>query len=354
MKILRLWAVGLGVWLLATAVMQASGLQKMVVCVPVADVRNKMQAVPAGLHGPALFKKMKGQLSQVLMGERIMAEPAKSGWLRVKLLEQKNWHKDKFSSMVGYIQDHQAVPVPDFSASNSVVRSLWAPVFYKHKKLLSLSCGTMLHAKRLNDEWCKVLLPAGKIGLVRSTDISFVRSPDAYSSERMRAIICRLARQFVGSPYVWGGRSAHVLAHNNQITSIDCSGLVNLIFQVVGLQIPRNTVSQFKKSKTILQGKDLKPGDLIFFGSSEDPVSSIAHVGIYAGNDTFIEATGRHKSLSTRISTLQDIAGESLANLKNGQQCGGGSRRDEYVFFGSLLADQELVQRMHNDWLGRD
>ncbi|QQR48609.1 C40 family peptidase [bacterium] len=354
MKILIRCVAGLGAWLLATAVIQAGGLQKMVVCVPVADVRNEIKAAPAGLRGPALFKKMKGQLSQVLMGECILAEPDRPGWLRVELLEQKNWHKNKFSSMVGYIQDHQAVPVESFPTCTSVVRSLWAPVVYKNKKLFLLSCGTKLKARRVSDEWCKVILPVGKVGLMRLSDISFVQPALVGSSEQLRESVVDLAKQFLGSPYVWGGRSAYALAKNNQITSIDCSGLVNVVFQSVGLQVPRNSVSQFKTSKSVLHGKDLKPGDLIFFGSSEDPVASIAHVGIYAGNDTFIEATGRDKSLSTRISTLQDVAGESLTNLKNGQQCVGGSRRNEYIFFGSMLADQVLAQQMHNDWLGRD
>lgn len=354
MKNLRYWVAGLGIWFLMPAVLFSGDLQKMVVCVPVADVRHEKEALPFGVRGPALCKDMKGQLSQVLLGERIMAEAVSPGWLRVELLDQKNLHKDKLSNIVGYVQDHQAVPVQSFPICTAVVHSLWAPVFYQHKKILSISSGTKLQAKRLNDEWCKVLLPAGKIGLVRSTDISFVQPPYDFSSEQLGTIVCQLARQFVGSPYVWGGRSAHALATNNQITSLDCSSLVNLVYQIIGLQVPRNSRSQFGVSKVIADGNNLQPGDLIFFGLSQDPVFSVSHVGIYVGDDTFIEASGRDKSLSTRISTVKDIAGDELTNLKHGQQCVGGLRSNEYIFFGSLLADRALIQKMHDDWLGND
>ncbi|MBX9830925.1 C40 family peptidase [Candidatus Babeliales bacterium] len=356
MNIFIRFLMGFTVWFLITGFLQAGQLEKMVICVPVADLRNGMQAVRADVGVPAFFNDMQGQLSQLLMGECILAEPAKDGWLRVVALEQKMWAKNQFYSFTGYIQIHQAVAVKSFPSYNSAISTPWAPVFHKNKKLLELSFGTKVVASKISDEWCKVSLPTGQVGYMHTTDICFTDKL-AKQPKKLSGMVTTLAQRFVGSPYVWGGRSAYTPAKKNQITSIDCSSLVNLVFQAIGLRVPRNSLSQFEISERVACGKDLVPGDLLFFAPSIQEVSTISHVGIYLGNGKFVEASGfggpeaPQESLRTRISLVQDMTGEPIYRLRNGQQCVGGQRRKEYIFFGSLLTSKKLVQKLRDDWL---
>jgi len=103
------------------------------------------------------------------------------------------------------------------------------------------------------------------------------------------AQIVAVAQRYIGVPYVYGGASP---------SGFDCSGLVQYVFNQVGISIPRVAVDQSKGGQAVSRD-NLQPGDLVFFGS---PVS---HVGIYIGNGQFINApkTGdvvKISSLSTR------------------------------------------------------
>ena len=105
------------------------------------------------------------------------------------------------------------------------------------------------------------------------------------------AQIVAVAQRYIGVPYVYGGASP---------SGFDCSGLVQYVFNQVGISIPRVAVDQSKGGIAVSKA-NLQPGDLVFFGS---PVS---HVGIYIGNDQFINApkTGDVVKIST-LSTRTD------------------------------------------------
>lgn len=89
------------------------------------------------------------------------------------------------------------------------------------------------------------------------------------------------ALQYVGKlPYVWGGASL--------TTGADCSGFVQQLYKKYGVDLVRVAQDQYHQAlgTKITDRQDLQPGDLVFFG---DNVNSIHHVGIYAGNDTYID-----------------------------------------------------------------
>nr|WP_227463414.1 C40 family peptidase [Nocardioides lijunqiniae] len=103
------------------------------------------------------------------------------------------------------------------------------------------------------------------------------------ASSGARAAIA-FARAQIGEPYVWGAAGP---------SSWDCSGLTMGAWQRGGTSLPHYSVAQYEASTPISSG-ELKPGDLVFWGSSSKP-SSIYHVALYIGNGRMIHAprTGR-------------------------------------------------------------
>lgn len=94
-----------------------------------------------------------------------------------------------------------------------------------------------------------------------------------------------------GTPYVWGG--------NSLTGGVDCSGLVQQVYQRLGIKLPRSTYDQAKAGKVVSMNS-LQPGDLIFYNTgSRDPngIGSLSHVAIYMGNGKVLEAAGRGKGI---------------------------------------------------------
>ena len=97
----------------------------------------------------------------------------------------------------------------------------------------------------------------------------------------------------LGTPYRWGGSSPS--------KGFDCSGLVKYAFNdVKAVDLPRTSNAMAAGHGLKVDRKDLKPGDLLFFKLKSRQVN---HVAIYLGNDRFIHAPRRGKSVS--IDTLK-------------------------------------------------
>lgn len=89
--------------------------------------------------------------------------------------------------------------------------------------------------------------------------------------------IATAALRLQGVPYRVGGTDVH---------GFDCSGLVQYVFGLYGIGLPRIVHDQFRFGRTVTLD-DLEPGDLVFFSTEDDAVS---HVGIVIGGDRFVHA----------------------------------------------------------------
>jgi cell wall-associated NlpC family hydrolase len=94
----------------------------------------------------------------------------------------------------------------------------------------------------------------------------------------VRDSIVSLAMAQLGARYLFGGASPD--------GGFDCSGLVRYVLSQVDLSLPR-TARQQALTGTPIDRDQLKPGDLLTFGSAD----SISHIGIYIGGGKFVHAS---------------------------------------------------------------
>ena len=87
------------------------------------------------------------------------------------------------------------------------------------------------------------------------------------------------ARAQIGEPYRWGAAGPNAW---------DCSGLTMGSWKAGGISLPHYSVAQYTQS-TAIASSALRPGDLVFWGSSSSP-SSIYHVALYVGDGMIIHA----------------------------------------------------------------
>ena len=88
--------------------------------------------------------------------------------------------------------------------------------------------------------------------------------------------VVHIARSYIGAKYKYG-------AADKKRT--DCSGLTTQVYEQVGVVLPRSSSAQPKIGQRVYIG-ELRPGDLIFFGSKPSS-KRVSHVGIisYAKGD---------------------------------------------------------------------
>ncbi|MEG1585693.1 MAG: C40 family peptidase [Bacteroidales bacterium] len=92
--------------------------------------------------------------------------------------------------------------------------------------------------------------------------------------------LLRTAELYMNTSYLWGGRS---------IFGADCSGFVQIVYRMHGIDLPRNARQQIMHGVPVASFEEAYPGDLAFFAK---PDGRITHVGIVFTPDTIIHCSG--------------------------------------------------------------
>lgn len=189
-------------------------------------------------------------VSQVLFGETMHVLESNEKWHLVRL---------QHDGYEGWIDKKQIVPVEGDLPSTHFLRDVSARVCLN---------GRSMH------------LPAGAL------------LPESYNAlaTETRGIEF-YAHMFLETPYLWGGRT---------FMGIDCSGFTQIVFRLIGKQLPRDAYQQAEMGESISFVEEAETGDLAFFDNTE---GRITHVGIVLkeqdGITNIIHASGK-----VRIDTL--------------------------------------------------
>ncbi len=124
-----------------------------------------------------------------------------------------------------------------------------------------------------------------------------------------RGKIVRLARSFVGTPYVWGGTSPN---------GFDCSGFVQYVYGKLGINLPRISYQQANAGTTVALNK-LQAGDLVAWDNSTRN-NGADHIAIYLGGGLIAEAP--RPGVNLRVRQLGSNEGAFGVRILGGKQGG--------------------------------
>jgi cell wall-associated NlpC family hydrolase len=123
----------------------------------------------------------------------------------------------------------------------------------------------------------KILMDKGLMSQLK--DVQHTVADKAHTVADKASDLVGNAMGFLGVRYKRGGNSAE--------TGFDCSGFVRAMYeQTVGLLLPRRADQQ-AATTTVIDKKELQPGDLVFFNTMR---RAFSHVGIYVGDGKFIHS----------------------------------------------------------------
>lgn len=129
----------------------------------------------------------------------------------------------------------------------------------------------------------------------------------ADKAESIQRRVLRDAQQFIGAPYVWGGKT---------VEGIDCSGLTQTSFARSGILLPRDADQQANVGRLVATRyfrEALLPGDLLFFVSPKR--GNVHHVAIYMGDGRYIEAAGKDVHISSLTPGAQGYDAKRMATF---------------------------------------
>jgi len=131
-----------------------------------------------------------------------------------------------------------------------------------------------LLAYAVNESQAKLNETLRQIQAIRSSTPKYTPSRGAVSVSS-NAVVA-YASNFLGTPYKWGGTTP---------SGFDCSGFTQYVYKHFGISLGRATYNQINDGYAVSRD-ELKPGDLVFYGTGGSP----SHMGIYVGNGMYIHS----------------------------------------------------------------
>jgi len=239
-------------------------------------------------------------VSQAIYSSNVKLLEARGEWSRIQTSDHyKGWTRSR-NLRVLLTGNGYATAGPTVQVESLFCNVYAEPDVTLHKPIITVPYETRLEvvpnetpkkgkaAPTLPEGWLKVRLAEQRDGWIQTSDVVSDSKPLTIPES------IELAKRFLGFPYLWGGRSSF---------GFDCSGFTQMLVRARGINMPRDADQQAAWSGvSVVERKDLQPGDLLFFGSS---TKDITHTGMYIGDGQFIhDTTNGHPVV--QISRLDD------------------------------------------------
>lgn len=231
------------------AVAKAAGLDA-IVSLPVASLRARpdprSELVSQEIYGkPVHISKVTGDWCLCV------APDSTTGWI----------HTAYLSPYAHYLPRHQ-------------VSTRFAALTLRGRSDLALPMGSLVQVTRMQGRTWQVSTPDGVRGSMTGSSLRSHRAL-RLSGRSFSSILRRL----IGAPYLWGGKSTF---------GFDCSGLVQSLYEVFGIRLPRDSQEQARCGRRVAAIGLARPFDLLFF----EERGVVNHVAIHMGGLQILHASG--------------------------------------------------------------
>lgn len=197
--------------------------------------------------------------TQVLFGERLVAHGCVGEWIDASVDFAGYWHR-------GFVHSRDVADPP--CPPTHKVRAAWTPLrpLLRHRGALidTLGRGSLLIVTEETEDHLRVW-PYGWVFR------NHVCSADSYESDPLAVMM-----SMMGTPFVWGGRSAF---------GVDCAGLIQSAFGQCGIPTPRaSTDLAVDFGVELARDESVLPGDFIFYSE---------HCGVLLSENEVLHSNGK-------------------------------------------------------------
>ena len=170
-------------------------------------------------------------VTQALIWENLVICDKKANWLQVK-------QRDGY---IAWVHSFYIIDSSIYEKHKSLhdkenwyfVKDRILEIKIKNKEKYLLPFGALIPCINYDDD-SEVILPNGKKTVIEIKSLLKYYNPITLNK------ILELSKPLLGVPYLWGGKSSF---------GFDCSGFVQIIFRVLGINLPRDTSQQIKSNK---------------------------------------------------------------------------------------------------------
>lgn len=208
------------------------------------------------------------QVSQLLFGDVFTVLDSNNGRILIKTFDD---------SYIGWVDEKQVIELNDneyesyTKSSKQFVREAISYVFQtntvtEEKIIYPVYLGSQVVSPKF--QLNKIVFEIAESSLSKNFNVSALH-------------LTTIALKYLSAPYLWGGKS---------LFGIDCSGLTQMCFKQIGVNLLRDASEQITQGEEVKDINSAQKADLCFFTNNE---GKVVHVGIYLGNNEIIHSSGQ-------------------------------------------------------------